>query len=442
MGEGERNNIDSLSRLREEAETLDAQDELAAFRSEFYIPSGVIYLDGNSLGLMSHAAEAAVLRVLNEWKRFGVGGWSDASPPWFNLAEELAKQVAILVGTEPDETIVANSTTVNLHQLLATLLCPDNPCISDARDTILTDCFAFPSDAYAIDSYIRLTNAGGRKPQLRRISVPSTDGYLLEEDLIIESMTPDVWIILLPSVVYTSGQLLDMRGLTFEAHRRGILIGFDCSHSIGCVPHRLSEWGVDFAIWCSYKYLNGGPGATGGLYLNRRHIGLAPGLAGWFSSRKENQLAMLPTLSRAQSAGAMQIGTPNILSMAPLCGTLDLIHSAGPERIRRKSEALTDYLARLANAHLVKFGFRVITPPEANRRGGHIALAHPEAIRVCKALRDRGVIPDYRPPDIVRFAPVPLYTSFAECCAAVEALREIMESDIHLNYPEERPLIP
>lgn len=428
-----------------DAEEMDADDELAAFRNEFFLPEGVIYLDGNSLGLLSSPAEKSVLRVLDEWKRLGVGGWTEADPPWFFLAEELAKITAELIGAEPEETIVTNSTTVNLHQLLATLVTASNPTdisAEDARNTILTDGFIFPSDAYAIDSFIKLLNSSVGTRRYRRITAAIRDEYLLDETDIIAAMTPDVLLAVLPSAVYTTGQVLDMERLTHAAHDRGLLIGFDCSHSIGCVPHALSKWGVDFAFWCGYKYLNGGPGASGGLYLNRRHFGVAPGLAGWFSSRKECQLAMSATPIFAENAGAMQIGTPNVLSMAPLCGALTTIRTAGIERIRAKSLALNNYLVHLAQSYLSEFSFRFIGPTEAHRRGGHTALAHPDAIRICKALRARGIVPDYRPPDIVRLAPIALYTSFAECRQAIAILREIMTTESYTAYPIERPLIP
>ena len=399
-----------------EAQRLDAQDALASLRACFYNRPGLIYLDGNSLGLLCKQAEEAVLRVLEQWKTLAIDGWLEGSPPWFFLAEELGRRVAALIGAEGDEVVVTNSTTVNLHQLLATFFRPEG-----TRAKILTDDLAFPSDSYAFQSQLCLR---GLDPKQHLIRIPSRDGLTLEEGDILQAMTDEVHTAILPSVIYTSGQLLDMAALTQEAQRRGILIGFDCSHSIGCVPLQLDAWGVDFAFWCSYKYLNGGPGATGGLYLNRRHFGRLPGLAGWFSSDKERQFDMSPTLQPSWGAGALQIGSPNIFSMAPLLGALSLIEEAGMERLRRKSLDLTAYLIALVDAELAEHGVTIGTPREEHRRGGHVALIHPEATRLCKALIQAGVVPDYRPPNIIRLAPVALYNTFGDCFAAVQKLKK------------------
>jgi kynureninase len=415
------------------ARQCDTQDTLARFREEFTLRPGQIYLDGNSLGLLSVRAEKSLLRVLEDWKNLGIEGWMHGEPDWFTFAEQLGQRTAPLIGAKPEEVIVTNSTTVNLHQLLATLYMPEAP-----RTAILTDALAFPSDRYAIESHLRLR---GRDPETDLKIVPSRDGLTLDESEIVTAMTDDIQIIVLPAVLYTSGQLLDIPGLTEEAHKRGIVVGFDCSHSIGAVPHRLSDWGVDFAFWCSYKYLNGGPGAAGGLYLNRRHFGRLPGLAGWFGSRKDTQFDMSPLMEPAEDAGRLQIGTPNILSMAPLLGSLEMIEEAGSERIRAKSLALTAYLRTLIEKELTAFGFTFATPQEDARRGGHVALVHPEAVRICRALKPVGVLPDYRPPHIVRLAPVALTTSFLDCYQAVQRLRDIMEHCRYEEYARTRELV-
>lgn len=416
------------------AKARDAQDRLASCREDFYRAPGRIYLDGNSLGLLSRQAEASLLRVLNEWKTLGIAGWTEAASPWFFLAETLAEQTAPLLGAAPDAVIVANSTTVNLHQLLATLYVPE-----DTRPKILADALAFPSDLYALQSHLRLR---GRDPACDLVLAPSRDGVTLDEGDILAAMTDEVQMAVLPAVLYASGQLLDMAFLARAARGRGILLGLDCSHSIGAVPHELDAWDVDFAFWCSYKYLNAGPGATGGLYLNRRHFGRAPGLAGWFSSRKDRQFDMAHTLEAAHGAGALQIGTPPILSMAPLHGALKALHAAGLPALRRKSLALTDYLMALVESELAGWGFRFASPREPHRRGGHIALLHDDAVRLCKALRAAEVIPDYRPPNIIRLAPVPLYTSFLDCHEAVQRLKRILEEGEYRNEEAGRGLVP
>ncbi len=408
----------SLRRGDADARERDANDPLARFRDEFYLPEGRIYLDGNSLGPLSRRSEDSLRRVLEDWKTLGVAGWTEAMPPWFTLAEELGRRMAPLVGADPEEVVVANSTTVNLHQCLATLYRPRDP-----RTKILVDELIFPTDLHAVRSHLQLR---GLDPEEHIVTVRSGDGYSLSEAEAVGAMSDGVQMVMLPSVIYRSGQLLDMELLAREAHARGVTIGFDCSHSAGTIPHRLAAWGVDFAVWSTYKYLNAGPGAAAGLFLSRRHFGTAPGLAGWFGSRKDRQFEMSGTLDPAPHAGALQIGTPQILSMAPLLGALDMIAEAGSDAIRRKSLELTSYLMTLVEEELGDHGFAFANPREDARRGGHVALVHPEALRLGKALRAAGVVTDFRPPDIVRLAPVALYVRFQDCYEAVRRLKAIM----------------
>lgn len=216
---------------------------------------------------------------------------------------------APLIGASPEEVIVTGSTTVNLHQAVATFYQPRG-----GRTKILADELAFPTDIYVLQSQIKWK---GYDPETHLVKVKSRDGRFIEEEDVVAAMTDEIALIVLPSVLYRSGQILDMKRLTEEAHRREILIGFDCCHSIGAIPHALSEWGVDFAVWCNYKYLNAGPGGVAGLYVHRRHFDRTPGLTGWFGSRKDQQFDMAHTLTLAEHAGAYQLGTPHILSAAP-----------------------------------------------------------------------------------------------------------------------------
>ena len=411
---------------------LDAADALAPLRERFYLPAGApIYLDGNSLGLLSRDAEASVLRALDEWKTLAIGGWLDGAPPWFTLAESLAARVAALVGAGPDEVAVTNSTTVNLHQLLATLYRPD-----PARPKIVAYGGEFPSDLYALQSHLTLR---GVDPSAGLITVPPGPDRLVDRGALGRALDdPAVQMAVLPAVVYTTGELLDLRAVAAHARARGVCVGFDLSHSVGVVPHRLVEDGVDFAFWCHYKYLNAGPGAVGGLYLNKRHADLLPGLAGWWGSNKTAQFNMSSELHPAGGAGGLQVGTPPILGLAALEGALDVAEEAGIGRIRQKSLRLTFYLMELLRAQ----GFGFANPSEDARRGGHVSLVHPEAARICRALKDVGVVTDYRPPDVVRFAPVPLYNTFADCDRAAARLGEIMATRAYEDYPSERALVP
>ncbi|EIT85619.1 kynureninase [Fictibacillus macauensis ZFHKF-1] len=412
---------------------LDEQDELKSFREAFYTGGPSIYLDGNSLGLLSKRAEQSLLESLQDWREHGIDGWTEGTHPWFTMSEQLGERLASLIGAKKEEVIVTGSTTVNLHQLVATFFSPD-----EKRTKILADDLTFPSDIYALQSQLALR---GLSPQQHLVQVKSRDGRLLAEEDLIAAMKDDVALILLPSVLYRSGQLLDMKRLTKEAHDRNIIIGFDLCHSIGAVPHELSEWDVDFAFWCNYKYLNGGPGSTAGLYVNERHTKRTPGLTGWFGSNKEKQFDMNHVFEGADTAGAFQIGTPHILSTAPLIGSLSLFEEAGMKRIREKSLQLTRYMMDEIERELKAFQFAIGNPLEDERRGGHVCLLHAEAARICKSLKEFGVIPDFRAPDVIRLAPIALYTSFTEVHEAIQILKKIMTDKHYEKFSNVREVI-
>lgn len=409
----------TLQALKTRAAALDAADPLAGFREQFYLPQGCIYLDGNSLGPLCRPAEAAVQAAMQQWRTLAVDGWTDAQAPWFTLAERLSEQMAQLMGAERQEVIVTNSTTVNLHQLLATFYDA-----SSDRFRMLADAAAFPSDLYAIRSHLRLR---GVERDIGVTLIGGPEDTHLDEEQILDALDKEApQVAVLPAVVYTSGQRLDVESISQAAHEAGVLIGWDCSHSAGIMPHHLSSWGVDFAFWCGYKYLNGGPGAVAALYVNRRHLRRKPGLAGWFGSRKERQFEMLRELDPAPAAGRFQIGSPHILSMAPLIGSLPMLLEAGIDRIRAKSLELTGLMMEAAAEILAPLGVETVTPAEPDERGGHVAFRHTRAAEICEELRRRGVVPDFRPPDILRLAPAPLYTRFAECVEAIERMREVI----------------
>lgn len=418
---------------REYALQLDQQDELGRFREQFYLKAGHIYLDGNSLGLLSKRAEQTLLDTLEDWKEYAIDGWLQGRHPWFYMAEQLGALTAPLIGALPEEVVVTGSTTTNLHQLTATFFQPDGK-----KNRILADELTFPSDIYALQSQLRLR---GLDPAQHLIRVASRDGRMIEEDDIIAAMTDEVALIVLPTVLYRSGQLLDVKRLTAEAHKRGILIGFDACHSIGVIPHHFHEWDVDFAVWCTYKYLNSGPGGVAGLYVNQRHLGRLPGLAGWFGSKKEKQFDMEHVLTPAETAGAYQIGTPHVLSMAPLYGSLQLFAEAGVESIRKKSLHITRYMMELIEHELAGMGFAIGNPRQDERRGGHVCLEHAEAARICKALKDQGVTPDFRAPNVIRLAPVPLYTSYADVWQAIQILKRIMVEKLYESYENQREVV-
>jgi kynureninase len=336
-----------------------------------------------------------------------------------------------LVGARPSEVVVTGGITINLHALLATFFRPGN-----GRTRVLADTLDFPSDLYALQSHLRLR---GLDPAEHLLLVPSRDGRTIDEQDVLAALDrPDVALAWLPSVLYCSGQLLDMPRLAAAARARGITIGFDCAHSVGSVPHSLHDWGVDFAVWCTYKYMNAGPGSVGGLYVHERHHALGPGLAGWWGGDKQHQFDMASEFTPAATAAAWQISTPSVLGAAALYGSLGVLREAGIARLRAKSLALSSLLIDLADRYLAPLGFVVGTPRNPDLRGGHVALEHPAAVRITRALKARGIIPDFRPPNVIRVAPVPLYTRYREVGELVLALKSIVESGEHLQFSDER----
>ncbi len=338
------------------AQILTNQDTLKNFRSRFYLPEETIYLDGNSLGLLSRDAEMKLRKTVDEWKNLGIRGWLEADSPWFVRAEMLGEEMASHVGAEKSEVVATGATTVNIYSAISSFYAPEGN-----RSKILADELNFPTDLYALKSLLGLL---GRDPAHHLLIVGSDDSRTLSEDRIIESMTPEIALIFLPSVLYRSGQLLDMERLSREARQRNIPIGFDCSHSAGIVPHRLHQWGVDFAVWCSYKYMNGGPGSPAFLYIHEDHHRLGPGLAGWFGYNKEEQFKMCPDFEHQHSAGGWQISTPSILGFGALEGALQILKEAGIEQIRSKSLQMTSYLMYLIDKKVSSspYDFRIGTP--------------------------------------------------------------------------------
>ncbi|MFE1626324.1 kynureninase [Brevibacillus reuszeri] len=422
----------SIPLTKNYAGELDAQDELAKYRDEFYLlPS--MYLDGNSLGLMSKRAEKSLFDLVQSWKELGIEGWTTGQHPWFFLSEKLGEMSASLVGANPEEVIVTGSTTINLHQMAATFYQPEGK-----RTKIIATELDFPTDIYALQSHIKLH---GLDPDEHLIRVASCDGRLIDEEDIISAMTDEVALVVLPTVLYRSGQLLDIERLTKAAHDKGILIGFDGCHSVGAIPHYFSKWGVDFAYWCNYKYVNAGPGSVGSIYVNRKHFGRTPGLAGWYSSKKDKQFDMEHTLDVCETAGAYQTGTPHMFSLAPLLGSLEMFEEVSVEVLREKSLKLTRYMMDLIKVELAGMGFVIANPQEDERRGGHVSLEHEEAVRICKALKEAGIIPDFRAPNIIRLAPVAFYTTYTEVWESVQILKTIMQEKSYEKFENKRGVV-
>lgn len=411
---------------REYALKLDSLDPIAGLRARFYTRRGQIYMDGNSLGLCSADAENAVLRALDDWKKHGIGIWSAAETDYFLYHKVLAEKLAPIINADPEEITVCANTTLNVHQCIATFWKP-----TPERYRIVVDELNFPTDRYAVVSEIALK---GMDPDEVLRVIGSRDGKTLDEDDIIAAMTDDVSLVLLPSVLYRSAQLLDMKRLTRAAHERGILIGFDLCHSIGSVDHDFKDIDCDFAVWCNYKYLSGGPGAVAGLYINRRHLDRRPGLTGWWGNRKDTQFELRGAYEPDCDAGAWQTGTGSVLSLAAVDGALDIYKGVSMALVREKSLRLTAYLMYLIDTELEKYGFTVGNPREDVKRGGHVALEHDDAVRINEALKAAGVVPDFRYPNVIRLAPVALYTRYEDVYELVERLKNIMETKEYEKY--------
>jgi kynureninase len=410
------------------AETLDGANPLAQYHDEF-VPYDGLYMDGNSLGLPCDPALDALDRVREAWQDLAIEAWTEGEQPWFAYAEQLGDRLAPLVGAAPESVVIANATTINIHTLVGTFYEPEGD-----RTRIVVDELNFPTDTYAIRSQLRLR---GLDPDEHLRIVESRDGRTIEAADVIDAIDDTVALVFLPSVLYRSGQLLDLAAVAEATQRHGIPFGVDLAHSVGVVEHDLDAIDVDFAVWCHYKYCNAGPGAPAGLYVDAEHHGRMPALAGWWGHDKETQFAMNQTFTPADSAGAWQIGTPPVLSMAPLDGALDVIEAAGVKQIRATSVALTEYLIALVDALPDELGYEIGTPRDPSRRGGHVALEHDDAARISEALRDRGVVVDFRPPNVIRVCPAPLYTSYEDVRRVVEHCREIVTEERYTNY--ERP---
>jgi len=410
----------------EDARALDASDELAPFRARFAAPRGrdgqpVLYLCGHSLGRMPLAARAAVEQELSDWEALGVEGHFEAQTPWYSYHEHCREPLARLVGARPHEVVAMSSLTVNLHLLMVTFYRPQG-----ARRKILVENAAFPSDAYAAQTQLRCHGFDPTADLLIARPRPGEHTLRTEDvEALLEREGERIALVLFGGVNYYTGQLFDIPRITAAAHRQGCVVGWDLAHAAGNVPLALHDWGVDFAAWCSYKYLNSGPGAVAGCFVHERHVcdTSLPRFGGWWGADPQTRFRM-PLNSEFQpvaSADAWQLSNPPILSLAPVRVSLEIFDAAGMDRLRAKSRRLTAYLAFLLEqagaspASAARPRFEVITPADPEARGCQLSiLAHEKPEALLGALRDGAVVCDFRPPNVVRVAPVPLYNTYEE----------------------------
>ena len=413
------------------AKAMDQQDALKDIRDRFYQIPGEMYMDGNSLGLCSKDAEESLISMLEVWKNEGIKLWNQ--PRHFRYTDVLAKLTAPLINADPLEIVIVGSTTSNIHQCLATFYQP-----TEKKYKILVDELNFPSDRYAVDSIVLLK---GLKVEDTVKIVRSSDERTLSEDDIIAAMTDDVALVHLPSVLYRSSQLLDMEKVSKAAHERGIIIGWDLCHSIGSVPHDFKAADPDYAVWCTYKYLSAGPGSIAGMYINKKHFECRPGLAGWWGNKDETQFKLSHTFEHQHDATGWQVGSPPFFAMAPLEGSLKIYEEVGMDKIREKSLHITAYLMYLIDTRLSKYGYSVGKPREDSRRGGHVSLEHDDAYRICMALKENHIIPDFREPNVIRLAPVALYNTYEETYELVNVLEKIAINKEYEKFSDARSLV-
>jgi kynureninase len=419
----------SLLLNKEYALALDASDELRSFRDQFIFPKhegrDVVYLTGNSLGLQPKTVASYIQQELDDWGRLGVEGHFHAKHPWMPYHEIFTKQLANLVGAKETEVVAMNQLTVNIHLLMASFYRPNQQ-----RYKIICEAKAFPSDQYALESQ---AIHHGLNPDDAIIEVqPRAGEHLIrEEDIIktIEQHAEHLALVFIGGVNYYTGQLFDMNSITAAAHKAGAYAGFDLAHAAGNVRLSLHDWKVDFACWCSYKYLNSGPGGVSGVYIHERHATNTsmPRLAGWWGHDKQSRFLMEKGFHPIPTAEGWQLSNAPVLSMAAHKASLDIFEQAGWERLHAKREKLSAYMHELLaelNALSKEKIIEVITPSDPNQRGCQVSmLMLKDGKKIFQQLTSNGVIADWREPNVIRIAPVPLYNSFEDVYRFVMLLK-------------------
>jgi len=409
------------------AQGLDREDELASFRSQFFKPDDdMIYMDGNSLGRLPIETIQNMERLVKEeWGTRLIRSWGEK---WFTSSTKVGDKLAKLIGASEGEVVISDSTTVNLFKLTMAAL--------EMRPTskkIVTDVFNFPTDLYVLQGCNHLK---GDAYQIDLIG--SRDGVSIDWQDIIDAIDDQTALVTLSHVVFKSGFMYDGKALTDYAHSKGALVLFDLSHSVGSVPVALNEWGVDFAVGCTYKYLNGGPGSPAFLYVRKdlQETAVSP-IWGWFGDGKP--FAFDLEYTPAPDIRRFLCGTTSVMSIEAIETGVDLLLEAGMDRLRKKSLGLSNYMIDLVDHVLAPFGFKVGTPRDPAYRGSHVSIQHPDGYRINRALiEEMNVVPDFREPNNIRLGLTPLYTSYEDVWKTVERLRVIMQEGKHERYSNAR----
>lgn len=403
----------------------DTEDPLMHFRNEFYFPShgekNAVYFCGNSLGLQPKGVEEAVEQELKDWRRLGVLGYHDAKNPWLFYQHQFQKPLSKLAGCFEHEITVMNGLTVNLHLMLLSFFQPVGQ-----RFKILMEAGAFPSDQYAVETLVKFY---GLKPEEAILEIEPRAGekILLEEDILkcIDANKDSLALVLFGGINYYSGQVFDMKTITRAAHEAGALAGFDLAHAIGNIELSLHDWDVDFAVWCSYKYLNGGPGAVGGAYVHERYAknSSQKRLGGWWANDEKTRFLMKKGFEPKPDANGWNLSTAQVFNMVALKASLEIFERTSIQDLRKKSIELTGYLEYAIHG-LPHIHPQVITPIDPAKRGAQLSLYFPENGReIFERMIQEGIIVDYREPGVVRVAPAPLYNSFED----VFRFKELLE---------------
>jgi kynureninase len=408
---------------------MDTLDPLKGLRERFFIPkdadgSDVIYFTGNSLGLQPKSVRGHIEQELKDWEMLAVEGHLRAKHPWLPYHEFLTDQTARLVGAKPIETVVMNSLTLNLHLMMVSFYRP-----RAERCKIMIEKGAFPSDRYAVASQLDYHDLD-EEECLVELSPRNGESNLRTDDILdaIEGEGDQLALILLGGVNYYTGQAFDMRAITAAGHKVGAVVGFDLAHAAGNLELHLHDWDVDFAAWCSYKYLNGGPGAVAGAFIHERHADAfeLPRFAGWWGHDKATRFMMGPDFRPIRGAEGWQLSNPPIFQMAALRASLEIFDEVGMTALREKSERLTGYLEFLLR-EISDERISLVTPADRNQRGCQLSIRVKDADkRLFNSITSRGVIGDWREPDVIRVAPVPLYNSFTDVYRFVEILKECL----------------
>lgn len=416
------------------AQRLDEKDPLKSYRDRFFIPTfhekSVRYFTGNSLGLQVKATASYIQQELDDWAKWGVEGHFDAHRPWFSYHENLTEKAAKIVGAKAQEVVITHSLTTNLHLLMVSFFQPE-----DKRRKILCEAKAFPSDQYALESQLKFH---GLDPNKDLIEVAPRDGEQLirEEDILdaIQQHGDEVSLIMIGGVNYYTGQLFDIAKITAAGHAVGAKVGWDLAHAAGNILLKLHDWNVDFAAWCSYKYLNSSPGGVSGMFVHERHANNPnlPRFAGWWGHDKSVRFRMEPGFKPMPGAEGWQLSNAPVLGMAAHLASLDVFDEVGMEKLCEKRDVLTAFLEfvieTVSMKHQEYCSLEIITPKDQTKRGAQLSvLIHGGGKPVFDALSDAGVVADWREPNVIRVAPVPLYNSFEDVFYFGKYLDEAIE---------------